>query len=204
MTGRRAGKSHLARLLKSRPADGAIVGTGIDWVIMDEFESITSKNFNEFYGLDMAKKTPEEISEVQQEIDKLCEHMTIFFQSTSESDIATTLSGPGMLTVNVPGKGYRKLNHVGGEEFVPTAARRGANDKIIVTFKPTAAASYTAMEMGEVDVAAQLTTGRQLLNESCAGHFFELLRAIKNIGAKERQVQEVIAKSEQYQEFGSW
>jgi hypothetical protein len=203
MTGRRAGKSMLAKMLKPRPE---IRGTEASFVIMDECTdslAFTNEDFRKLYLTDPMSKD-DTLTEVQQELDKLCERMTAYFAAAPDIDITTTLSGPGNLTVSVPGKGYRKRNHVGGEEFVAKSARRGASDKIIFVFKPASASEYTEMEMTEVDAAAQLNGGRALLNAAAGGDFFAELRNIRAIGQKQKQALEVVAKQATYPDFGSW
>lgn len=143
-------------------------------------------------------------TEMQQELEKLAGCMTDYFKEQAESELTVSLLSPGQLTVNVPQKGYRKQNHIGGEDFIASSVYVGAQSKLIFKFKPVAAAQYTEMEMNEVDAAAALSGFRTLANLAAGGDFFAELRSIRNLASKAKQAQEVVEKAAVYADFGSW
>jgi len=142
--------------------------------------------------------------EMQIELEKLSARITDHFKEQAESDLTVSLMSPGMLTVNVQGKGYRKQNHIGGEDFIASSVYIGAQGKLIFKFKPVAAAQYIEMEMNEVDAAANLSGFRSLANIAAGGDFFAELRNIRALASRAKQAQEVVEKAAVYENFGSW
>lgn len=143
--------------------------------------------------------------EVQQALEKLAACMTASFEKDANTLPAVTLLSPSALTVSVPGKGYRKINHVGGEEFRPVRVTVGKTGKLIFVFKPLAAAVYAEMEMLEVDAQTQLEGFRQMANDACgSGNFVDAMRAIRQIETKAYEQEQVKEKAAVYEEFGSW
>ena len=142
--------------------------------------------------------------EVHARLVELTEAMNNYFKSKGEAEPTVTLLAPGSLTVDIPGKGYRKQNHIGGEEFIVDSVRLGAGNKLIFIFKPTGATSYSTMEMNEVDAAASLQGFRAIANFAAAGDFFGELREIRALAGKAKQIKEAAEKINTYPEFGTW
>lgn len=170
-----------------------IRGISPDFMIFDELATTES---------DMAKQDVEALSaEAQQRLEKLAETMTQFFQ---ESRHSVTLLSPGNLTVSIPGKGFSKVNHIGGEEFTAKRAYLGKRNKLIFVFAPEAASAYTEMEMTEPD-ALQNLAGFKLLADQAAGtDFYAELQAVRRMESDVREAEQVKEKFDQYEAFGSW
>lgn len=179
------------------------VWAGVEYAMRQMRQSMTREEFNQLYNVEF-NMSNEAQTEVTQALDALATRMTDYITQQSESDLSTTLLSPGQLTVDVPGKGYRKQNHIGGEEFVVTSVRRGAGGKLLFTFKPTAAAQYTKMEMNEIDAAANLDGFRATMNLAAGGDFFAEIRNIRALATKEKEAKEVVEKAAVYADFGSW
>ncbi|MFK3741034.1 hypothetical protein [Massilia sp. TN1-12] len=185
-----------------------VSGREVDWAILDEpymrdLKKMRPEDFNRLYNVEFTMNK-EAHSEVSQALDALAARMSDYFAERTESEVSTTLLSPGQLTVEVPGKGYRRQNHIGGEEFVATSVRQGAAGKLIFVFKPTAASQYTKMEMNEVDAAANLDGFRATMNLAAGGDFFAEIRSIRALATKEKEAKEVVEKAAVYADFGSW
>lgn len=196
-------------IFQARPAKGAGPGGVWDGVYgalaldREARQTMTPEEFNRLYNVEF-NMSKEAQSGVSQALDALATRMTDYFAEQSESDVSTTLLSPGQLTVEVPGKGYRKQNHIGGEEFVASTVRQGAGGKLIFVFKPTAASQYTKMEMNEIDAAANMDGFRATMNLAAGGDFFAEIRSIRSLATKEKEAKEVVEKAAVYADFGSW
>jgi hypothetical protein len=177
-------------------------GATFDGIWLDELVPIDEAFYHEIRNT-MSKETAIH-PEVAAALESLVERINTAIDTPSDTDPVMSLTGPATLTVSVPGKGYRKHPHVGGEDFTPKNVRVGAGGKLIFAFKPAAAAQYTEMEMNEVDAAAQLDSFRAFANTAVGGDFFGELRAIRQLATKAREAEEVVEKSAQYREFGTW
>jgi hypothetical protein len=198
MPGRQIGKSHLAKMMidASKIADGTIdarkiSGTGFDFMIFDELDDIMSKN-------------PAVSKEAKAALEALADKMTQYFATI---DSITNLTGPATLTVEQPGKGYRKKGHVGGEEFKFSSVRIGsekAGARLIFVLTPEAAAEYKTVELTEDEASTHLLSFRQFADLAAGGDFIEKLREIRRMDTKVRDAEIAVEKMKDYQDFGSW
>lgn len=189
MSGRRAGKSFAMNVLKGRDQ---IQGTSVDAIWIDEIGEI------------MATNAAPMSQEVTDRLNDLAVRMTEYFQANKEQ---VTLLSPGSLTVTIPGKGYSKANHIGGEQFTIDRVRVGsakAGSRLIFVFKPTAASSYSDMEMTENEAQTQLDGFRSAANFAAGGDFLGELKAIRRIDSIAREHEAAKEKVNDYPEFGAW
>lgn len=203
--GRQAGKTAdfnaaLAALMarpgarSSDPEFQKIRGSGFDQIWIDE----------DFGDFDMAAK-PEAVStEAIARLNELAGRMTDYFKAHKET---VSLLSPGNLTVTMPGKGYSKANHIGGENFTFRRAYVGsakAGSRLIFVFKPMAASVYTEMEMTENEAQAQLDGFRAAANLAAGGDFVAELKEVRLVENKAREAETVKEKFAEYPEFGAW
>lgn len=114
-----------------------------------------------------------------------------------------TLLGPEQLTVEVTGRGYKKVAHMGGEDFIPNSAYVGKRGKIIVVFRPVGAASYQTMEMAADDAVSNLSAF-EALSITEGGDYKTRMKAISLKAVKLKEREAVKDKAEDYPDFGSF
>ena len=190
MGGRRGGKSIAMEVLKGREK---LSGTDFTNVWIDELGD-----------LGMAAKA-EPVS--QEAIDRLNELAGEMNEHLRSSVAKVTLLSPGNLTVTVAGKGYSKVNHIGGEEFTISRVYVGsakAGSRLIFAFKPVAASSYSEMEMNENEALASIDGFRAVVDAAAGDDFVGQLKVIRQIDSKAREAEAVKDKFNDYPEFGAW
>jgi len=182
--------------------DIKIRGQEITGIWLDELAEI-----EDYEDFDMAKDNPIH-PEVHEALTKLAERMTAWFVEQkingSYDDTKLSLLAPSMLTVNTPGKGYKKHNHIGGEEFYPQSVYVGKTNRLIFVFKPVDAQPYSEMEMTENEAQTQLDKFRSVANMAAGGNFLGELKAIRELESKAREQEAMKDKFNEYAEFGSW
>jgi hypothetical protein len=190
MSGRRGGKSIAMEVLKAREK---LSGTDFTNVWIDELGEI-----------DMAANAEPMSQEAISRLNELAGEMSDYFRASVNK---VTLLSPGNLTVTVAGKGYSKINHIGGEEFTIDRVYVGsakAGSRLIFAFKPVAASQYTEMEMNENEALASLDRFRMAADSACGDDFVGQLKVIRHIDSKAREAEAVKDKFNDYPEFGAW
>lgn len=187
-----------------------MTGTGLKTVAPAPPPGIRGKEITaiwideEFGDIDMAAKPEAVSSEAIARLNELAGRMTDYFKANKES---VTLLSPGNLTVTIPGKGYSKANHIGGESFTFERAYVGsakAGSRLIFVFKPTAASAYTEMEMTENEAQTQLDGFRAAANFAAGGDFVAELKEVRRVESAAREAETVKEKFAEYPEFGAW
>lgn len=138
------------------------------------------------------------------EMEKLAEEMEVYIASAPS--VKVRLAAPEMLTVMIPGKGFSKVSHIGGEEFIPHGVYLGKRDKLIATFKPVDAVTYHHMEMPVDEAMTNLAGYDEFATNSCDGGYSLRIRDIRNNVQRAQELEQVAEKSAQYADlgFGSW
>lgn len=113
-----------------------------------------------------------------------------------------SLTGPESLTVTTEGRGYSKLPHLGGEEFIPDTAYLGKRGKVIVCFKPRDAAAYSTMEMPIEEALVKLDGFSIIANDLEGPPLMERLKGLKREESKLREQEKMKDKFVEYADIG--
>jgi hypothetical protein len=140
---------------------------------------------------------------LEAELADLAEDMTQHFAKSYDSLFFCTLVGPDTLTVAVDGRGFKKVAHMGQENFIPIEAYLGKKNRIIIKFKPKEAASYTSMEMAADDAVEKLDCF-ELLTVMPLGTYSDRVHEFKLKASKLREADKVKDRFDAYQNFGSF
>lgn len=182
-----------------------IGGLRIEQVWIDEIDAITNdhsiSSFEEQY---MTKQIAEDLNaEVTMRLTKLAEGLTQYFK-----DVTTTvkLFAPTMLTVKVPGTGFKKVSHIGGEEFKIDSVYLGKKSKLIFAFNPVDTVTYSQMEMEGDEALAALEHFRNGVDGAVGGDYVQEVSAIRRLEADAREAVATANKFNEYEDigFGSW
>jgi hypothetical protein len=156
-----------------------------------------------------AGQAPQEVelddeTDLEAALADLAADLTSHYMSFNPEDLnSCTLLGPEQLTVEVEGRGYRKMAHMGGEDFTPLSAYVGKKRKIIVVFKPVHADAYSTMEM-TADEAVTNLSGFEALSVTNEGDYRTRMRLIASKATKLKEREAVKDKSSDYDNFGSF
>ncbi|UUZ75422.1 hypothetical protein LP414_27285 [Polaromonas sp. P1(28)-13] len=131
----------------------------------------------------------------------LATDMTTHFSKLDDGINFCTLNGVALLTVERPGKGFSKVSHIGGEDFIPQSAYVGKRGKIIVRFKPKEAAAYEVMEMAADEAMTQMA-GFSLLTEMPDGDYVTHIRLLNKEASNIREKESVKDKFVEYEAIG--
>lgn len=200
----------------SKLADGwtanppKIGGLGIETIIVDEMWQSAASSLNTDFSRSffeeqyMTKHKADELgAEVTERLTKLAEGLTGYFKDNTRT---VKLFAPTMLTVKVVGTGYKKVSHIGGEEFKIDGVYLGKKGKLIFTFAPVDTVTYSHMEMEGDEALASLEHFRNAVDAAVGGDFVQVATAIRRLEADAREAAASASKFTEYEDigFGSW
>lgn len=219
-------REHIDKMIeqmKTISPPARITGARSDFVWYDEAEKVDPEEFRRMMSVnypsqrfegadDMAiGKGPKNIKqplspEAVLALENLANQMSQRLAATSGQDRRVTLAGPGNMTVTGP-SGYRKRNHLGGEEFTMIDVRVGSPRNgypLIFAMKPTSVADYSHMEMSQTECEANLNDWRSAVDRAAGGNFYVELEKVRTIDHAKVIEQERQRMAGDYQEFGAW
>lgn len=140
--------------------------------------------------------------ETKAALEALAAEMQEFFQKPH----VVSLLAPEALTVLQSAKGFAKVSHIGGEEFVPDKVYLGKKGKLIGTFKSKDAAAYQHMEMPIDDAISKLDGFFEVTEQACEDGYHARIKSIRSQVAAEREAEGLAEKADVYASigFGSW
>lgn len=127
--------------------------------------------------------------------------LTDHFGTLASGNNLCTLVGVEQLTVERSGKGFSKVAHIGGEEFVPFEAYAGKRGKIIVRFTPREAAAYETMEMSADEALGKLQ-GFSTLTNMEGGDYQSHAKRLNRDASTIRERESVKDKFTEYEAIG--
>ncbi|MPQ56354.1 hypothetical protein [Duganella sp. FT27W] len=176
-------------------------GTEITQILVDEyFDSEITKGSEQ-----MAKAAQSVSEETIRRTKELAEAMSAYF--SMDEKVKTDLLSPATLTAKVPGKGYRKVSHVGGETFIFDGVYVGATNRLIFVLVPESgseASGYTQVELTEQEGQNLLDNFRSHCTAAAGRNFREAMHEIHAVERQAAKVEEVAEKATDYEQYGSW
>ncbi|MDR9847111.1 hypothetical protein [Herbaspirillum huttiense] len=155
----------------------------------------------------MALKTPEEtrlMEEEQAAYKDLVEALNA--HPLFEKPPAVTLLSPAQLTAMLPNGEFRKINHIGGEEFSFLKCYMGKRRQIIFCLKRESGAEYAHIELTDAEGVKVMEGWRAMTNILADGDF---AGAVAKAGQVRKQHETAKAQAEHVNRYaqiggGSW
>lgn len=136
------------------------------------------------------------------ELDMVAIEVADYFE---ENKFEATLVAPCTLTVKVPSGEFRKVPHIGGENFVPVGAYAGKRNNLIFVFRPVGVTSYATMEMTEADAKKNLAGFDTYLKGALNHNFETTMKELRQERSRKKELEKVADKANEYgEEFASW
>lgn len=118
--------------------------------------------------------------------------------------VELTLNAPESLTVSIPGKGYSKASHLGGECFSAVSAYVGKRNNIIVRFEPRNVVAYAHMEMSTQDAIVKLNGFDEVARNCVEGGLIQRLADLSPEASKNSEMTALRDRLSDNPSFGSW